>query len=888
MSPVASEKLHSRPLSFFNVVCGRLQRANVIRKEDLHKRPQYLQLQLLSPLGLCQLNNRFQILVDSGKLPKIQDSMRYFSAVLMLLITVAFCWFLDHSRTPSVPLGFGRVLDPFGGFWQNMESEDFHYAEEIDLPGLQNKVTVHLDERGVPHVFAENDKDLYMAQGYVTARDRLWQMEFQVFAAGGRISELVHNPRALELDRQRRRTGMLKAAEDNLAHLEQFPDLLAIMNAYTAGVNAWIDDLSFADYPLEYKLMDYSPEPWTNLKQMLLLKFMAWDLTGRSEDFENTNAYLALDEGEFAQLFPYYTDSIRTIIPTEMVLDSGSVATDSTTGFSPREMVSKLELPSNPHPNNGSNNWVVSGKKTASGNPILCNDPHLGLRLPSIWYEIQLSTPEHNVYGVSLPGAPYVIIGFNGDVAWGVTNASRDVLDWYQIEFQDDTKKAYKHDGKWIPVETRIEEIKRRGRETYLDTVLYTLHGPVVYDETFRDRDSAGPLNVAMKWEGLAADQSIRTFYQLNRAKSYDDYRKAISYYACPGQNFIFASRSGDIAITQQGRFPIKAENQGLFVMDGSNPEHLWQGTIPFEENPTAKNPERGYLFSSNQMPVSEAYPYRADGYYDDTRNRRIDKELARMTNVKVEDMQQLQNDNYNIEAAEVLPRMLAKVDPSRLSAEAKIMHAELSKWDHYNTPEQISPSYFEFWADRITADVWKDEMAKSPYPARYPDRYFTLQWLSDSVPFRYADDIQTNGIETSGDLLASTLEAAAKEMEAWKAEEGVAATWQNVNDVSITHLARLAPFSRTRVNTGGNHSIVNANFAGHGPSWRMVVELGPEPNAYGVYPGGQSGNPGSPLFDNMIDPWAAGQYFRLNYFKRGVEPGEAAKFSQTLNPDSK
>lgn len=814
--------------------------------------------------------------------------MRYFSAVLVLLITVAFCWFLDHSRTPSVPLGFGRVLDPFGGFWQNMEDETFQYDQEIDMPGLKDKVTVHMDERGVPHVFAENDHDLYMAQGYLTARDRLWQMEFQVFAAAGRLSELVHNPKALDLDRHRRRTGMLKAAEDNLEYFKQFPELYSIMDAYTAGVNAWIDDLSFADYPLEYKLMDYGPEPWTNLKIMLLLKFMAWDLTGRSEDFENTNTYLALEEGEFSKLFPYYTDSMRTIVPTDMVLDSGSVAVDSVGGFTPREMAARLDSPYEPDPNNGSNNWVVSGKKTASGHPILCNDPHLSLRLPSIWYEIQLSTPEHNVYGVSLPGAPYVIIGFNGDVAWGVTNSSRDVLDWYEIEFQDETRKHYYHDNEWKAVEQRVEEIKRRGRETYMDTVLYTLHGPVVYEESFRDRDSAGPADVAMKWEGMATEQAVRTFYLLNRAKTYDDYRKAISYYACPGQNFIFASKSGDIAITQQGRFPVKAENQGLYVMDGSNPKHLWQGTIPFEENPTAKNPERGYLFSANQMPVSEAYPYVAYGYYDDTRNRRIDMELARMTNIKVEDMQKLQNDNYNIEAEEVLPRMLAKVNINKLSEAARNMHTELSSWDYYNTPEQTGPSFFEFWADQITRDVWKDELAKSPYPARYPDRYYTLQWLSDSVPFRYADDIRTNGVETSADLLTATLEAAAKEMEAWKAEEGVDATWQNVNDVSVTHLARLKPFSRKRIKTGGNHSIVNANFSGHGPSWRMVVELGPEPNAYGVYPGGQSGNPGSPRFDNMIDPWASGQYFRLNYLKRGGSAEGVAKFSQTLNPESK
>ncbi|MEM0996444.1 MAG: penicillin acylase family protein [Bacteroidota bacterium] len=811
--------------------------------------------------------------------------MRYFSALFFTILTIGACWFLDHARLSSVPLGFGRVLDPYNGFWQNMEGKTPDYPENIDLTGLKAPVQVHYGARGVPHIFAENTDDLYRAQGYITARDRLWQMEFQIYAASGRISELVFNPRAIELDRARRRHGMVKAAEDNLKVLEADPEMKAALDAYTAGVNAWIEQLSFAEYPLEYKLIDYAPEPWTNLKSVLLLKYMAWDLSGNSRDFENTNAFAAFGAKEYNRLFAHLTDSIRPIIPPDMTLDSASLTLAGDTSFIPDWLISQRKI-AEPNPNNGSNNWVVAGSKTASGYPMLCNDPHLGLRLPAIWYEVQLTTPEHSVYGVSLPGSPMVIIGFNRDIAWGVTNSSRDVMDWYYIEYQDENKQAYRHDDQWLPVETRLETIHRRGQATFVDTVRYTLHGPVVYEAGYRDRDSAGPANVAMHWEGMQPDFSMRTFFALNRAKNYNDYRRALSHYGTPGQNFVFASREGDIAITQQGKFPAKWRNQGRFIMDGSRPDHLWQGYIPFAENPTAKNPERGYLFSANQAPVGPEYPYETSGRYDDTRSRRIDQRLAAMQDITPQDLQALQNDNFNQEAAEVLPGLLAKVDVARLSEAGKAAYDSLRAWNLQNEPALFGPAFYETWVDKVRWNTWKDEIGRVDKPSSMPDRYYTLHWLADTVELSYADDITTPATETSRDLLTVQLDSAAQALREFADAEAVPANWQNLNDVSITHLASLVPFSFRRVETGGNHGIVNANFNGHGPSWRMVVELGPEPVAYGVYPGGQSGNPGSPLYANMVAPWAEGEYFKLHFLSSATDR-EGVKFSQTINPEA-
>ncbi|MEN9525856.1 MAG: hypothetical protein RLZZ256_1240, partial [Bacteroidota bacterium] len=233
-----------------------------------------------------------------------------------------------------------------------------------------------------------------------------------------------------------------------------------------------------------------------------------------------------------------------------------------------------------PDPSNGSNNWVLAGSKTRSGAPILCNDPHLELSLPSIWYEMQLQGPNSNVYGVSLPGSPYVIIGFNDSIAWGVTNSQRDVKDYYRIKFKDDSRTEYWFDGQWRKSKIRIEAIEVKGKGTIYDTVAYTIMGPVMFDASFTDTLAKGE-NLAVRWTGHDASNEGRTFYQLNRAKNYDEYEAAIQHFACPGQNFVFASKTGDIAIWQQGKFPARWPDQGLYIMPGEDSTFFWQGYIP-------------------------------------------------------------------------------------------------------------------------------------------------------------------------------------------------------------------------------------------------------------------------------------------------------------------
>ena len=309
---------------------------------------------------------------------------------------------------------------------------------------MKGNATVVYDEIGVPHIFADNEEDLMYAQGYVEAKDRLWQMEFQMYAAAGRLTELV-GEKALPLDRFSRRIGLVRAAKNSLEEVNRNPISKMIIESFTAGVNAYIHQLKKSEIPVEYKLIGYTPEDWTPLKCALLMKYMAKDLTYYDTDVENTNALHKFGEEAYKKMYPDFPFGLDPIIPKETKWNFKSVDSFSL-NTSTANKNNQAVLYKNPfkqfysNPNYGSNNWCINGSKTASGKPILCGDPHLGLNLPSIWYEVQLSCPGLNVYGVTIPGAPGVIIGHNDSIAWSVTNSERDVINNYSVEY--DAKKT--------------------------------------------------------------------------------------------------------------------------------------------------------------------------------------------------------------------------------------------------------------------------------------------------------------------------------------------------------------------------------------------------------------------------------------------------------------
>ena len=614
--------------------------------------------------------------------------------------------------------------------------------------------------------------------------------------------------------------------------------------------------------------------------------YMTDMLAGGDADLENSNFVSLFGKETFELLFPeFLTDQDPVIERERDWSDFENIELPKSPGqLSAIALVN--ETLEQPDPDNGSNNWAVSAEKSASGNPMLANDPHLGLNLPSIWYVMQLATPDHSVMGATLPGALGVIIGFNDHIAWGVTNATRDVKDWYKIRFTDESKTAYVYGQESKPINEVIEAIKVQGAETVYDTVRYTHYGPVTYDERFKGN---GREHFAMKWIGHEPNSNQNTFLNLNRARNYDDYLSAISTYTAPAQNFVFASKENDIALWIQGKIANKWEQQGKFVLDGSNPEHEWQAYIPQAHNAHTKNPERGFVSSANQHPTDEAYPYYVyDANYEAYRNRVINDFFRSKDRFSIDDFKALQSNNYNLKAAEGLPVMISLLEGSGQSVvgSAEGYLNTLKGWDFLNDENSLGASIWEAWWTNLYDLSW-DEFEQSEVALHWPDSYQTVWLLKHHPEHEFFDRLDSAEKEDAAAVVQLAFEQAVKALDA-HVKEGKSLEWASYKATYVGHLLQALPaFSRVDLPVGGNGNIVNAMKKNHGPSWRMIVELGSETKALGAYPGGQSGNPGSKHYDDILDTWAAGEYYPLLYLKSVDDQPSMMSFSSTLNPKS-
>lgn len=814
--------------------------------------------------------------------------MRLIRFIFALLMTGLLIWFLQtpqQAGDKTLP-SLGAFFNPFSGFWRNAEPADSprHLPGEIKLKGLSGPVRVSWDDMLVPHIFAANLADAVMVQGYVTAQHRLWQMDLITRKAAGRLSEIL-GERTLALDRLSRRRGMGYAAENDLKGWQKSPENIRLLEAYSAGVNAWVEQLDPANFPLEFKLLGYKPEAWTPLKTALVYESMAETLCSRDEDLAATNTLAHFGFSTFEKLFPEWMTGQQPVIP-----DTGqwkhirpdlpkSITAPGLTGISEADPNRGADREMD-----GSNNWAVAGSRTRSGHPLLANDPHLSLTLPSIWFQVQLHLPEQNSYGVSLPGVPGIIIGFNENIAWGMTNVGQDVSDWYKLSWADSARATYLLDGQPRPVEWRMEEISIKGKAPLRDSVRYTVWGPVVYDH----QPDHALRDCALRWisHDMPERNTFDLFLSLNAGKSYADYQRGLANFDCPAQNFVFASRSGDIAIQVQGKFPIRKREQGRFVQDGSQSANAWAGFIPQDEVPSMKNPSRGFVFSANQHSTPPTYPY----YYcspdfDSYRGRRIYERLSAMRDATADSMKTIQLDNFSRRSGDALPAMMALLDRAQLDEGGKEMVRQLEAWNARYEPNLLAPTLFEVWFDSLYRHTW-DEMytlLNAKKDVLLPDSWLLIDLLKRDTVNVFFDDQSTPGRETARDIVMKSFMA----MQNYFRKNPAAKTdWGQAKGFIIRHLAQIDAFSRKDVVVGGHRNAPNAISRNHGPSWRMIVELSDPVRALGVYPGGQSGNPGSYFYDNMVDIWATGGYNELLLLPNSAAmPANRSLAQQTFSP---
>lgn len=795
--------------------------------------------------------------------------MHRFKFFLALALLAGSAWFFNTYQPFGLQFpAVGKLFDPFSGFWRNAEPVSPEPPGSIVLPGLEAEVTVVMDERLVPHIFADNWRDALYVQGYLTAKYRLWQMDLTARATSGRLSEVL-GAVVLDRDRSMRRQGLLRGAENVLADWKESSLDMEMAQAFADGANAYIENLSPSDYPLEFKLLGYAPEPWSPLKSALCLQSMAHTLCSRNDDLEATNTLALLGQDLFDFLFPEDNPRQAPVIPGEVEWNFSALPV-SDTDQSPAmigESLSHRPL-EKPSPFIGSNNWAISGRKTASGKPILCNDPHLDLTLPSVWFEQQIHLPDVNAYGVTLPGVPGIIIGFNEFAAWGATNVGQDVLDWYRIDWESESRQRYRLDGAWLDVEEAVEIIRVKGRrDPVIDTVKYTVWGPVVYESP-----ESPYQDLAMRW--LAHDrQGEKSFHALGAirglmvSKSHEDYLTAIKGFDAPALNMVFADREGDIGMAVNGKFPLKAPQQGRFIQDGSRSSNAWKGFIPREHLPVAINPKQGYVASANQHSTDYSYPYYYNGHFEDYRGRMVNRLLAGRDSLAIEDMMNFQNDSYSIKAEEALPLLRALLPEDSIDEQGRKALQMLEQWDFRYFAESKAPIIFEEWFEnsrKLTFDELfgvRDSMA-----ALIPEAWRFIELLRDHPDHPVFDIKNTPSIETAREVAGAAFKQALAAMVEKLGDPGF--DWAAYRGNPFKHLGRVEALGANNVKVGGSSDALNAVGKRSGPSWRMIVELGDEPRAFGVYPGGQSGNPGSKHYDQMIAQWAAGKYYELFLMK--------------------
>lgn len=807
--------------------------------------------------------------------------MRIIPFLISAVVTASLVLLFNTKLVLPAPLG--KLLAPQQGIWQNAEPANFDYSADLTFGALEGKAEVYLDERLIPHIFAEVENDAYFIQGYLHAKFRLWQMDLQTLSAAGRASEVVGDI-ALNHDREFRRLGMVYAAENSLKVMEADPTTKAICDAYTAGVNAYINSLSESSLPIEYKLIGYKPGLWSNMRSALFLKYMSYDLSSRDADFEMTNARSFFKPEDFNKLFPPIQDSLDPIIPAGTIFAPPSVALKipATADSLYFKNAVTAEESSKPDRDNGSNNWAVSGSKTASGAPILCNDPHLGLNLPSLWFEMQLSTPTFNAYGASFPGAPNVIIGFSDSAAFGFTNGGRDVRDYYEIQFKDDSRQEYWFNNEWKKTTFRYEQIKIAGKPTFIDTVAYTIFGPVMYDKSFAGKRTTNNKNYAVRWKAHDPSNELLIFNGLNHAKNYADYQATVVNLHTPGQNCIFATKSGDIAIRTQGEWPAKWVGQGDYIMPGTDSSYMWQGMIPDNETPYQYNPERGFVSSANQRPVDSAYPYYLGREYPSPRGFLVNRKLAAMQQITPKDMMDMQTDNYNVFAEMAVPVFTKNINQSALNVTEKKYFDLLQNWNFRNDPDSKGTTVFVLTWNKFKPVVFDDEYANAPKPVERPLESTLLEGVLKDSAFKFLDNITTPQTETLADMTTLAFKNAVVDLV--KAAADGKLEWAKYKATRVNHLAKIPAFSRFDLPVGGGANIINATKEEHGPSWRMVVSLTAKTEAYGIYPGGQSGNPGSKFYDNFISDWALGKYYSLWMMTKEEAGDKRVKWKMTFS----
>ena len=761
----------------------------------------------------------------------------------------------------------------------------------VRMQGLHAPVDIITDQHGIPHIYAQNTDDLFFAQGYVHAQERLWQMEVNRRLGAGRLSEIFGSA-TLETDRFCRRIGMRRAA---IAHLEQASEQTrSNLEAYARGVNAFITT-NPGKLSAELTLLHCQPEPWQPVDSIQWSKVQSWGLASNWET-EMIRARLVAKLGaeRAARLEPGYDPQHPLIVPpgvTYQGLNLGLL-----------EQYASIKDLSGFGLVGGSNNWVVDGSMTQSGAPMLCNDPHMRQTVPSIWFECHLVAGDLNVIGTSFPGAPGIIIGHNQHIAWGVTNAVSDVQDLYIEKFNPQQPYQYEFQGQWEDAQVIHEEIKVKGQtQPVIEEVRVTRHGPIITTLPQSNHEKAVDVPLALRWISLEQGKIVEAVYKLNAATNWHEFLTALHDWDAPAQNFVYADQQGNIGYIMAGAIPIRAQGQALLPSPGWTGEYEWTGMIPFTELPQTYNPPQHFIVTANNRVVDDSYPYYishewSNGY----RAQRIQDLLTSKGQLTTDDMATIQADQYALPASTILPSILQVTADTPLKRAAQEI---LRTWDLMLTPDSIGALLYSTCVrklERLVLDVLigDDEALLQSYQGLGADailsglnnylgrsRPLIIRLLQEHDDLWFANSAIPNGPTSWDSALASAFEATVEELSNRLGKNILRWQYGVLHKITYNHaLGSIKPlaniFNRGPLPIGGDSDTVNV---GHSlpnkaeevlavAAYRQIIDLQQLSNSRSIHAPGQSGHPASQHYADFIPLWHANQYHPMLFERAEIE----------------
>lgn len=724
---------------------------------------------------------------------------------------------------------------------------------------IQKEVTVQFDDDGVPHIQADNLQDLFTAQGYIQAQDRMFQMELSRRQASGTLSELIGEA-TVNKDKYFRTLGLRRAAEKSYDLYSE--DAKDVLQWFSDGVNAYIEEATAkGTLPLEFTFIGAEPDPWTPLDSLTIGKYMAFDLGGHWErQAFNLHLLQEYDEAQAHELFPSYPEDAMTIIEDTEI--------DVAASF--KEAVI-------PEAFNGSNNWVVAGDKSASGKPLLADDPHLGLATPSIWYEMHLEAEDINVGGVIFAGVPGIILGHNERIAWGVTNVGPDVQQLYLEKRNPNNEHVFLFEDEWEEADVISEPIAVKGAETIDYEVVETRHGPVVSEFA---EESGKEEVLSLRWTALDPTKELEAILHMNRATNWEEFEKGLEDFHAPAQSFVFADVDGTIAYKANGKIPIYEDGEdALLPLPGWEKDAEWQDFIPFDELPRVVNPEKGFIATANNKITSKNYPYHISNVWAQPyRYERIFEVLDTDELLTVEDMKNLQMDAMNLRAREFVPYLLDVMKDASFEKREKDVIALLEGWDFVDDKEAAAPLIFNQWFEQIEkiiyADFSDDMMELFTGRAQTTDQLLRSGdesvWLDDHGGL---EKVVTDAFIQTIDW---TEEAFGTDQDKWQ--------WGDYHQVLFKHplasankvlgyffnAAKPLPVDGSAVTPLAARPTADGT-VDHGASWRFVIDMKEPKIGHHTVSPGQSGHFRSQHYGDQAEDWVNGNYHETSLEGEGT-----------------